>query len=218
MKLRTILGVTVFGVMFLMSGCAGKSVDAKNSGFFKDYEQFKGSTNFSAARGSKDIDMSKYKTVFVSPVKVISAIPDAQQTPSQKRLYKEIAEYVRDGYKREIQKNNKYMLVETKGADTLILDSAISSVEVHFDDEKWNQFSPIAMDVTVTSYNSYADENVRILGEKRIIDSTTGKTMFESMDIIKDEKILLSGESLEFENLKPALDRWIEHVKNHFAK
>ena len=56
------------------------------------------------------------------------------------------------------------------------------------------------------------------MGEKRIIDSTTGKTMFESMDIIKDEKIVLSGESLEFENLKPALDKWIEHVKNYFAK
>jgi glutaredoxin 2 len=110
------------------------------------------------------------------------------------------------------------MLVETKGADTLILESAISAVEVHFDDERWNQFSPIAMDITVTSYNSYADENVRILGEKRIVDAATGKTMFESMDIIKDEKIVLSGEFLEFENLKPALDKWIEHVKNYFAK
>lgn len=217
MKLRTILGVAVFGVMFLMSGCAGKSVDAKNSGFFKDYEQFKGSTNFSAARGSKDIDISKYKTIFVSPVKVISVIPDAEQSSSQKRLYKEISDYVRDGYKREISKSG-YMLVDTKGADTLVLESAISAVEVHFEDEKWNQFSPIAMDVTVTSYNSYADENVRILGEKRIVDVATGKTMFESMDIIKDEKIALSGESLEFENLKPALDIWIEHVKNYFAK
>ena len=200
-----------------MSGCASKSTDAKNSGFFKEYESFSASKSYTAQRASKDFDMSKYKAVFISPVLVISAVPEAQHTPLQKKLYKEIAEYVADGYKREIIKSG-YMLVDTKGADTLVLESAISAVEVHFEDEKWNQFSPIAMDVTVNSYNSYLDENVRILGEQRILDSVTLETMFESMEIIKDEKILLSGESLEFENLKPALDRWIEQVKSHFVK
>lgn len=110
------------------------------------------------------------------------------------------------------------MLAETKSSNTLKLESAISTVEVHFDDDKWNQFSPISMDITVTSYNSYADENVRILGEKRIVDSVTQEVLFESMDIIKDEKISLNGDTLEFQNIKPALDRWIEHIKNYFAK
>lgn len=200
-----------------MSGCASKSTDAKNSGFFKEYESFSAPKGYTAQRASKDFDISKYKTVLISPVLVIPAVPETQQTPSQKKLYKEIAEYVRDGYKREITKSG-YMLVDTKGADTLVLESAISAVEVHFEDEKWNQFSPIAMDVTVTSYNSYVDENVRILGEKRIVDAVSGETMFESMKIIKDEKIILSGESLEFENIRAALDRWIEQVKNSFAK
>ncbi|OHD96662.1 MAG: hypothetical protein A3E21_01215 [Sulfurimonas sp. RIFCSPHIGHO2_12_FULL_36_9] len=218
MKLQKILSVAVFGVMFLMNGCAGKSVEAKNTGFFKDYEQFGNSAGLSATKSSKDVDMSKYKTVFVSPVEVISAIPQEQQTPLQKKLYKEISDYLTDGYKKEIQKSARYMLAETKSPNTLKLESAISTVEVHFDDDKWNQFSPIAMDITVTSYNSYADENVRILGEKRIVDSVTQEVLFESMDIIKDEKISLNGDTLEFQNIKPALDRWIEHIKNYFAK
>ncbi|MDQ1244140.1 MAG: hypothetical protein QG565_480 [Campylobacterota bacterium] len=217
MKLSIIISIALSVFALLISGCAGKSMDAKNSGFFKEYKGFESPNGYAAQKASKDFDISKYKTVFVSPVKVISSIPDAEQSPSQKRLYKEISDYVRDGYKREISKSG-YMLVDTKGADTLVLESAISAVEVHFDDEKWNQFSPIAMYVTVNSYNSYMDESVRILGEKRILDSLSGEAVFESMEIIKDEKIILSGESLEFENIKPALDRWIEQVKNHFVK
>jgi hypothetical protein len=217
LKVSTIFAIALSAFALLMSGCASKNMDAKNSGFFKEYESFGTPNGYSAQKASKDFDMSKYKTVFISPVLVISAVPEAQLTPSQKKLYKEIAEYVADGYKREITKNG-YMLVDTKGADTLVLESAISAVEVHFEDEKWNQFSPIAMDVTVNSYNSYMDENVRILGEKRIIDAVSGETMFESMEIIKDEKIILSGESLEFENIKRALDKWIEQVKDRFAK
>jgi hypothetical protein len=217
LKVSTIFAIALSAFALLMSGCASKNMDAKNSGFFKEYESFGTPNGYTAQKASKDFDMSKYKTVFISPVLVISAVPEAQQTLSQKKLYKEIAEYVADGYKIEITKNG-YMLVDTKGADTLVLESAISAVEVHFEDEKWNQFSPIAMDVTVNSYNSYVDENVRILGEKRIIDAVSGETMFESMEIIKDEKIILSGESLEFENIKRALDKWIEQVKDRFAK
>lgn len=218
LKLQTILSVAVFGAMFLISGCAVKSVEAKNTGFFKDYAQFGNSVDFSATKISKQVDMSKYKTVFVSPVEVIPAIPQEQQTLLQKKLYKEISDYLTAGYKKEIQKSEKYMLVETKSSNTIKLESAVSTVEVHFDDDKWNQFSPIAMDITVTSYNSYADGNVRILGEERISDSVTQEVLFESMDIIKDEKIILNGDTLEFQNIKPALDKWIEHIKNYFAK
>lgn len=208
MKLQAVFGTVVLGLMFLMSGCAGKNVDAKNSGFFKDYTQLK---------STDKVKLSKYKTILIAPTQVMSTIAPKEQTDSQKRLYKEISDYLDEGYKRELQKSSKYKVVEKEGADTLIFESAVSAVEVHFDDKKWNQFSPIAMDITVTSYNSYMDENVRILGEKRIVDSTTGEVLIESMDIIKDKKIILNGDTLEFKEIKPALDVWIEHVKNYFA-
>ena len=216
MKLSTIFTLALSVFAFLTSGCAGKSVAAKNSGFFNDYTQLKSSDGLSAAKSFKEYDISKYKTVLISPVQVIAALPELEHSDSQRILYKKISEYVADGYKKEIQKNRNLKLVDIKGPDTLLLESAISAVEVHFDDKKWNQFSPIAMDVTVTSYNSYADGNVRILGEKRIIDAVTGESMFESMEIIKDEKIILEGETLKFENIKPALDKWIELAVKHF--
>lgn len=212
------LSVVIVGVAFLVSGCANKSVQAKNSGFFKDYERLKSSGDFSAVKTSKEVDMTKYKTILIAPVKVISAIPQEKQTPLQKKLYKEISDYLTQNYKDEIAKSTRYKLTETKNADTLMLETAISTVEVHFDDEKWNQFSPISMGITVVSYNSYLDEDVRILGEKRIIDSTTGEVLVESMNIIKDEKIIIESDNLEFSNLKPALDGWLEHIKNYFSK
>jgi hypothetical protein len=218
LKLQAIFGVTLLGLALLMSGCAGKRVDVKNSGFFKDYDELHSSDNYSAQKSLKEFDMSKYKTILIAPVLVIPAISIEQQTPSQKKLYKEISDYLSDGYKREIQSSKRYKLVETKGADTLILETAVSTVEVHFEDEKWNQFSPIAMDITVTSYNSYIDENVRVLGEKRIVDAATGEILAESMNIVKDEKIILNSDALEFREIKPALDSWIAHIRNYFSK
>lgn len=216
MKLSTTFAVALIAFAFLINGCAGKSVAAKNSGFFNDYTQLKSSDGLSAMKSFEEYEISKYKTVLISPIQVIAAIPEAQQSDSQRILYKKISDYVTEGYKSEIQKNSNFKVVDTKEQDTIVLESAISAVEVHFDDKKWNQFSPIAMDVTVTSYNSYADGNVRILGEKRIVDATTGESMFESMGIIKDEKIILDDETLKFENIKPALDKWIELTVKYF--
>ncbi|MGE4395982.1 MAG: DUF3313 family protein [Sulfurimonas sp.] len=217
MKLSTIFALTLSAFAFLISGCASKSVAVKNSGFFNDYSQLKSDDGLSAAKSFKEHDLSKYKTVLISPPQVIAALPQSELSDSKIELYKRISEYVAEGFAREIQKNSSLKVVDAKEPDTILLESAISAVEVHFDDKKWNQFSPIAMDVTVTSYNSYADGNVRILGEKRIVDAATGETLLESMEIIKDEKIILEGESLEFENIRPALDKWIELAIQHFS-
>jgi len=216
LRLSIIFGIALFAFSFLTSGCALKSTAAKNSGFFNDYEGFKTQDGFSALKSSKEYDASKYKRVLISPVEVIAAVPKEQQSDSQRELYGKISQYVTNGYKREIQKNTNFKLADMKDGDTLVFESAISAVEVHFDDKNWNQFTPIAMDVTVTSYNSYADGNVRMLGEARLLESATGETLFESMEILKDEKIISEGESLEFEDIKPALDKWIELSAEYF--
>lgn len=220
LKLHEVLSALVIGAMFFMSGCSSKVVHPENTGFFKDYEQFKKSADFngSSLSVSSKADISKYESILISPVEVISSIAQEKQTPMQKKLYKEISDYLTDGYKREIAKSSKYKIAKTKGPNTMKLESAVSTVEVHFDDSKWNQFSPISMGVTVVSYNSYADEDVRLLGEKRLVDSMSGEVLFQSMNIMKEGEIVVESEDLEFKNIKPALDAWLEHIKNHFAK
>lgn len=216
MRLSVIFSIVLFVFAFLTSGCALKSTASKNSGFFSDYRELKSDDGFSASKSFKEYDVSKYKTVLISPLKVISAVPKEQQSDLQRELYEKISQYVTNGYKREIQNTTELRLIDVEEKDTLVLESAISAVEVHFDDNSWNQFTPIAMDVTVTSYNSYADGNVRILGEKRIIESSTKETLFESMEIIKDKKIIAESEVLKFEDIKPALDEWIELTVKSF--
>jgi len=220
LKLNSLLISVIFGVMFLMNGCASRDIQAKNSGFFKDYKEFKNSYNpdGSMLHTSPKADMSKYKNILVTPVKVISAIEESKQTDSQKKLYKQISDYLTAEYKKEIEETTKYKLTQTKASDTLKLESAISTVEVHFDDKKWNQFSPISMGITVVSYNSYLDEDVRLLYEKRLVDSISGEVLERSMNIVKDKKIVIENDYLDFKDLKPSLESLLLQIKKYFSK
>ena len=211
LKLQTVFVSIVLLMAFIISGCSSRAVQVKNTGFFKDYDSIntKGSLDYSQDRG----DISKYKNIIVAPVLVISKIKEEQQTPTQKKLYKDISEYLTSEYKKEIGMSGKYKLVEKSVPDTLKIETAISAVEVHLDDEKWNQFSPISLGLSVVSFNAYLDEDVRILGEKLLVDANSGDVLSRSMHIQKDEKIILNGENLEFKDVKPALDSWIEQVK-----
>lgn len=211
MRSQSIFIGIVLLMAFIISGCSSRVAQAKNTGFFQDYNsiQTKGSLSYSDANNGLD----KYKNILVAPVVVISKIKEEEQTDGQKKLYKDISEYLTSEYKKEINKSGRYNIVENSTVDTLKLETAISAVEVHLDDEKWNQFSPVSLGLGVVSFNVYMDEDVRILGEKRLTDANSGKVVSRSMHIQKDQKVILSGDSLEFKDIKPALDSWIEQVK-----
>ncbi|MDD5158362.1 DUF3313 family protein [Sulfurimonas sp.] len=214
MRLSFILTVALLA--FFMSGCMSRSPQAKNSGFFKDYKSFEKLVDFNK-KSDHEIVLKKsakeYKNVIVSAVQVISTIEPEQQTALQKKLYKEIGDYLNAEYKKSIQNSGKYRLVEKSDEDTLVLESAISVVEVHPDDEKWSQFSPVSLGLSVVSANVYMDGDVRLLGEKRLVDAQTKEVISQSMSVIKDIKIIPKGDELELEDLKPALNEWIMHIK-----
>ncbi|QOY54576.1 DUF3313 family protein [Candidatus Sulfurimonas marisnigri] len=206
MRLQTSAISIIIGVVFFMSGCSSRTVQVKNSGFFEDY------TKLDNAKSNK-ADLSKYKNIIVAPVLVISSISEDKQTISQKKLYKEISEYLTSAYKKEIENSKKFKLTEIKSVDTLKLESAVSAVEVHFDDNKWDDFTPIAMGVNVVSYNVYMDEDVRILGESRLVDSKNGEVLRSIRKIQEGEKIIIKNNSLEFNDIKQAIDSWFVQVR-----
>lgn len=220
LKLQTVLTSIILSVAFLMSGCANKKLYTKNSGFFINYEELNKQVKpkVSEVQSKHAIALSTYKNIIIAPVKVISSIPKEQQTESQKELYKDISEYLTSKYKIELANSFKYALVEKPAKDTLVLETAISAVEVHFNDASWYQFSSIPMGLTVVSYNIYMDKDVRILGEKRLVDSQTGDVLNRSMNIIRDIIIRVDSDNLEFKNIRHALDGWIEQLKKDFAK
>ncbi len=211
MKLQTTLIATIATLAFMMSGCASKNMQAQNSGFFDDYKQFDKQTD---AKPS----LEKYEKIIVIPVKVISIISQEEQTPKQKKLYEEIANYLNILYKKDIEASGSYEIVDAASPNTLILETGISAVEVHLDDEKWNQLSPVTLDLNVVSYNAYMDEDVRILGEMRLIDANTDEVIYRGLNIQKDSAIVIAGDSLELEDIKPALDSWLSQIRKDISK
>jgi hypothetical protein len=211
MKIQTILNAAVLGSLLLMSGCASKAVYKEQTGFLDDYESL-----ISGNSCSKDQtvymyssqDLHAFNKVTLKPVKVISAIPQSEQTDEQKKLYELISTYVTYGLKKAINEDATLSLAEIPGKDTLDLELAVSVVEVHLNDENWNQCSKTALGVNVVTYGVYLDDAVRVLIESRI--STEDILQAQSMQIIKDHVIRAENNTLSFENVKPALDAWLK--------
>ncbi|MFT5661802.1 MAG: hypothetical protein ACI9TV_002449 [Sulfurimonas sp.] len=212
MKLQTVLTSVVLGLAVMMSGCSSKKEGpAVNTGFFKNYETLE------AQKSPANKSLKNYTKIQIAPVHVVPAITVDKQTASQKKMYKDIAMYLNHQYAKIISESG-YSIANKKGKDTLSLESAISAVEVHFDDKEWNQLSPIAMGLDVVSFNAYMYEFVRLLGEMRLVDSETGKVVARNLTILKDEKIFITGDDLELKNLKAGLDAWLVQVKVNLEK
>ena len=204
LKYNVLSVVTVVVIGLLFTGCKSVHVEVKNSGFFKDYKKLD---------LSKKNDAYKYKDIMVTPVVVISAIPESKQTQSQKKLYKKISEYVTSEYKKFLSSNSMYNLVEKETDNTLRFESAISAVEVNFNHGDWNSLTPIALARNTVTFNSYQRGSVRILGESRLVDAWSKEVMGRDMKVQKDIVVTFSGDNLEFSDLKPALDSWIGSSK-----
>lgn len=208
MKLQIALTGIVLAVF--MSGCGSEKVGpAVNTGFFKNYETLQTQTAPS---------LKNYTKIQIAPIQVIPAIALEKQTASQKKMYEDIASYLNEGYKKIINASGEYTFTDKAGENTLLLESAISTVEVHFDDKEWNQLTPIAMGLDVISFNAYMYQYVRLLGEMRLVDATSGEVVARNLTILKENPILINGDDLELDNLKAGLDSWLEQVKTNIAK
>ena len=81
-----------------------------------------------------------------------------------------------------------------------------------------NQLSPIAMGLDVISFNAYMYEFVRLLGEMRLVDSSSKTVLSRDLNILKNEKIMISADDLEFKDVKHALDAWLAQVEINLNK
>ena len=202
MKRQIILTALIVSLTIFISACS-KEAPAINTGFFKDY---------STTKQNIKPNLATYKKVKIVPVAVIPAITLEKQTVSQKKMYKDIENYLTKEYTNIVTASG-YTVTNKADKDTFILESAISMVEVHPHDKEWNQLTPIAIGLDVVSFNAYMYQNVRLLGEMRLVDAISGHVIGRNLSILKDNKILLDGDNLEFKNLKLSLDNWLKIVK-----
>ena len=208
MKTNILLSSCIAVGMLFFNGCASKMQAPQNSGFFKNYEQMNQNSNF-VGDSQK---LSTYKKIYVEDVIVIPSISEKDQTNEQKNLYKEISKYATARLKKALKFNNS----DTKSGDVLIISSALSASEVHFDDEKWNQFSPLSLGITVVSLNAYLEESARLVAEYRLVSKA--ETLARSLNLIKEIPISLNGDYLIIDDLKNSIDAWVNIVASDINK
>lgn len=207
MKKNLILSSLVAISMIVFSGCASKMEAPQNSGFFENYKEFKNDSNVL----ENPAKLSRYKKVYVEDVVVLPAIANGEQTNEQKNLYIEISKYATARLKEAL----KFKNTDTKSKDTVILSSALSASEVHFDDNSWNQYSPLSLGITVVSLNAYLEDSARLVGEYRLDGDVT---LAKSRNLIKDPSISLNGDFLTLEDLKKPIDAWVDIVASEINK
>jgi len=202
----------IVSMALLLGGCANRGMEKQNSGFLKDYEELDEHPRFEGAmvRVMPGADFSRYQNIIVAPVQVISNIPESEITPAQSKLFGQISTYLTEGYIKNFKQNGSYNVVDVAGPNTMNFEVAISAVEVHFDDMKWYQFTPITLGITAVARATYVDKAVRILGEARITDTESGKVLIRAMSLQEGEEVGTDADQLVFADVKPALDVWLK--------
>ena len=214
--MRKITASIVIGAALLMSGCANKDLEEKQSGFLKSYKGLEEDPKFKNIQIAitDGIDFSQYNSIMIDDIIVMSGIPKEKQTLKQKQLYKDISDYLTSHYKEKVR-GSVYNLAEEVAPKTMRYEIAISAVEVHFDDMSWYQYTPITLALTGAARSTYSDEAVRILGEARLVDAQTGEVLMRARSLQTGEKVTVEADELTFKNVKPGLDGWLKNTQNN---
>ncbi len=219
MNLQAVITGTVLSASILISGCANKDMVDSHSGFLKSYEGLEEMKNLDDTISSTTpgADFSNYENIMVAPIEIMSGIVESEKTPEQKKLFQDISTYLTDGYKKQISRNGNYKLAETEGPNTMKLEAAISAVQVNFDDLNWYQYIPISLALTGISRATYSDESVRILAEARMVDTQTNEVLLRRVSLEEGLEIPDDEAPLEFKDVKPALDAWLNRANKQLT-
>ena len=188
--MRLLLSSTIIAATLLVSGCANKNLQTKESGFLNNYDNLEKQENLSKAKAyiSPSADFSKYKNIYVAPVEIISAIPKDEQTSKQKILFTQMQDYLTSHYKKVIKDGTDYNLVDSPAyPKTVIFKSAISAVEVNHDDLGGMDIMPMMFVVKMIK-RSDTNGNIRILGESRLSDASNDKILVSMLELHKGKK------------------------------
>ena len=155
-----------------------------------------------------DANLSAYDKIYIPDIKVFS---NTQETsPTDNKLYTLISEYTSAAYRKNIMKSSaNYSMVDVAQEGTIIMQIAISAVEVYPHNEEWDNLSAIAFTLNESTQKQYKKGNVRLLIEARITDAMNEKLLAHSMRVIMDEEIHSNKKYLSFSNIQASLDKWL---------
>jgi len=218
--MKILFSSVIVATTLLVSACANKSMQTKESGFLNNYDNLQQQENLSQVKAyiSPSADFSKYENIYVAPVEIISAIPKDEQTYKQKLLFTQMQDYLTSHYKEVIKDGTNYNLVDSPSYPrTVIFNSAISAVEVNQDDLGAMDVMPMILVVKMIK-RSADNGNVRILGESKLSDASNGQMLVSMLELHKGKKVRVDAQELEFKDIQATLDDWIINNKNNIVR
>lgn len=200
-------------LIVLITACSSPLTYQNRTGFFKAYNRLEKVSidNISYFEKSEDANLSRYNKIVIPEIKVLSN--SVGQTPQENELYTLVSAYTTAAYRKSIiKKSSNYALVDVAQKDSMIMQIALSMVEVHPEEKSWDNLSALAFSINPSTYLTYQEGNARLLVEARITDAMSGKVLARSMRVVMEEEIRLHNDRLEFTDLQAALDRWLNEA------
>jgi formate dehydrogenase maturation protein FdhE len=157
------------------------------------------------------LDLNHYSSVLVEKPQFYPK-PTPTDQVSQKSL-NDISDYLQQAMQRELA--GRLRIVTQPDADTLVLRSAITAVDVSAEGLKFYEVIPIAL--VLAAANTAAgtrDESTDIYVEMQALDGATSKPVAEI--VRKGTGLSLENDStqLTVKDLKPVLDVWAKDARN----
>jgi len=208
--------VLALSATLLLAGCASQTpTPSQYSGFLSDYSQLQPAQSASGAPVmrwvSPDFKPENYRSVLVErPLFYPAPTPDAQV--SQQTL-DEIALYLQQAMRLELA--GRMRVVEHPDADTLVLRSAITAVNLSPEGLKVYEVVPVALLAAAASTAAGTrDLNTEIYVELEVIEARNSQPM--ARVVRKGHGLQLENDStqLRLKDIKPALDVWAKDARS----
>jgi len=197
-------------VILAFTACSTGASYESRTGFLQKYDGLKRVSveNVHYFEKVDDANLSSYDKIFVPDIKVFSNT--AVQTSSEHGLYTQITAYATAAYRKNIMKSSaNYTLVDVAQKGTIMMEIAISVVEVHPGEKGWDSLSAFPLSLNESTQKTYEKGNVRLLIEARITDVMSKKLLARSMRVIMEEEVRVETDKLLFKDLQASLDRWL---------
>jgi len=202
--------ISIIASVLIFSACTTNLNYQIRTGFLDNYDGLKKvSTNeIHFFENIDDANLSAYDKIYIPDIKVFSNT--SVQTAQENELYTQITAYTTAAYRKNIMKKSaNYSLVDVAQEGTIIMQIAISTVEVHPKDKEWDNMTALPLSMTESTQKTYQEGSARLLIEARISDAMNDKLLARSMRVIMDQEIRSNDDRLSFKDLQASLDRWL---------
>ena len=213
---KSLLASFALTTSLVLAGCSSSTTQPDQySGFLPDYSILKPATSASGAPVMRwvkpGLDLNQYSSVLVEKPQFYPK-PQPSDQVSQKTL-NDISTYLQQAMQRELA--GRLRIVSQPDADTLVIRSAITAVDVSAEGLKVYEVIPIALAVAAASTAAGTrDEDTSIYVELQALDGGTSKPVAEVVRKGTGLQLENNSTQLTVKDLAPVLDVWAKDARN----